>query len=156
MCHEALATAMEGLHDICHRPGAPAAAPVAAASSSAAAPPAPAAVPAAAEPLPPGWAEALDPTYNHTYHYNAATGERSWERPRASAASAGGEAPRLAPPGSGLALPPGWVEARDPASGVPYFYNAATGAFLNTPEPQLQASSSRSHLQRSSRPYEKY
>jgi len=77
----------------------------------------------------------VDPAYNHAYYYNAATGERTWERPRggaapgaaAPAAPRGAEA-RLAPPGSGLALPAGWAEARDPASGVPYFYNAATGA----------------------------
>jgi hypothetical protein len=24
-------------------------------------------------------------------------------------------------------LPPGWTEGKDPASGVPYYYNAATG-----------------------------
>ncbi|KAK9835178.1 hypothetical protein WJX81_003765 [Elliptochloris bilobata] len=101
----------------------------AATPSNAAATPASAAAPAAVDPLPPGWAEALDPTYNHTYYFNAATGERSWERPRAPVAAAAGTAiePKLAPPGTGLALPPGWAEARDPASGVPYFYNAATG-----------------------------
>jgi len=98
------------------------------------APAAPAA-PAAPDALPPGWAAAVDPAYNHTYYYNAATGERTWERPRGGAAlgAAAPAAPRnaearLAPPGSGLALPAGWAEARDPASGVPYFYNAATGA----------------------------
>lgn len=90
---------------------------------------APSAAAPEAEALPPGWAEATDPTYNHTYHFNASTGERSWERPRAAGAAAGGAGePKLAPPGSGLLLPRGWAEARDPASGVPYFYNAATGA----------------------------
>lgn len=94
---------------------------------------------AEAEALPPGWAEAMDPTYNTTYYFHAGTGERSWERPRAAGAAAGsaGE-PKLAPPGSGLLLPRGWAEARDPASGSPYFYNAATGALAAGGHPVVE------------------
>ncbi|GAB4821496.1 hypothetical protein N2152v2_008542 [Parachlorella kessleri] len=88
---------------------APAAA-VARAPAAIAAPVASAPAAAAAESLPPGWAEAVDPTYNHTYYYNASTGERCWTRPKV-------EQP----------LPPGWVEASDPRTGLPYFSNPATG-----------------------------
>ena len=35
-----------------------------------------------AGPLPPGWHQATDPTYNHVYYYCPATGERSWTRPK--------------------------------------------------------------------------
>ncbi|PRW45720.1 Polyglutamine-binding 1 [Chlorella sorokiniana] len=61
-----------------------------------------------AGPLPPGWHQATDPTYNHVYYYCPATGERSWTRPKP-------------------ALPPGWTEAKDPSSGATYYYNAALG-----------------------------
>lgn len=68
-----------------------AAAPVqpAAAVSVAAAPAAAAAPPVASgsEALPEGWAEAIDPTYNHPYWYNVSTGERSWVRPKPAAAA---------------------------------------------------------------------
>lgn len=39
--------------------------------------------PLTAGPLPPGWYQATDPTYSHTYYYNPSTGERSWTRPAA-------------------------------------------------------------------------
>ena len=68
------------------------------------------AAPGPAEPLPPGWFEAVDSTYLHTYYFNPSTGERLWERP----------VPKPA-------LPPGWLEARDPGTGVPYYCNASTG-----------------------------
>lgn len=61
-------------------------------------------------PLPPGWYQAIDPSYNHPYFYSPRTGERSWLRP-------------AAPPRP--SLPPGWTEAKDPASGVTYYCNAA-------------------------------
>ncbi|PSC68224.1 poly-glutamine tract-binding [Micractinium conductrix] len=60
-------------------------------------------------PLPPGWYQASDPTYNRVYFYNPTTGDRSWTRPAASI------------------LPPGWTEGKDPSSGATYFYNSATG-----------------------------
>ncbi|KAK9901716.1 hypothetical protein WJX75_009929 [Coccomyxa subellipsoidea] len=90
---------------------------------------APAAVPAAAaapmasgsEPLPEGWSQAVDPTYNHPYWYNVSTGERSW-----GAASGVAKAPPPPKP-SGSQLPPGWSEAADPGTGLPYYFNAATG-----------------------------
>lgn len=63
-----------------------ASAPVAAAASAA---PAPAAASAASsEPLPEGWSEAVDPTYNHPYWYNVSTGKRTWVRPKAAATAA--------------------------------------------------------------------
>jgi hypothetical protein len=37
------------------------------------------AVPAAQ--LPAGWESALDPTYQRTYYFNRATGERTWTLP---------------------------------------------------------------------------
>lgn len=40
---------------------------------------------AASDALPEGWAQALDPTYNHVYYYNSSTGERTWERPKPKA-----------------------------------------------------------------------
>lgn len=61
--------------------------------------------------LPPGWAEAVDPTYNHPYWYNHSTGERRWTRP-----------PMPAP-----SLPLGWAAAKDPNSGQKYYFNTATG-----------------------------
>lgn len=36
----------------------------------------------AMNPLPAGWFEAIDVTYNHPYWYNPSTGERTWERPK--------------------------------------------------------------------------
>ena len=117
-----------------HAPSVPAVTPVVtpAAPSAAAA--------AAGGALPPGWQETIDPTYNHPYFYNVTTGERSWTRPGAAApapaaaaappasttagATAVSASPKVisaAPVASGAAaaaaLPLGWVEAVDPASG---------------------------------------
>jgi hypothetical protein len=101
---------------------------------------APGAAAAAAGALPPGWQEAVDPTYNHPYYFNVTTGERSWTRPGVSPAPAAAAAtvavttsatagatvsasPKVisaAPVSStaaAAALPQGWVEAVDPATG---------------------------------------
>ncbi|GFH11206.1 uncharacterized protein HaLaN_06673 [Haematococcus lacustris] len=59
--------------------------------------------------LPPGWFEAVDPTYHHPYWFCPASGERSWVRP--------GEA----------ALPQGWSMAVDPATQAHYYFNTASG-----------------------------
>ncbi|BDA42301.1 probable polyglutamine-binding protein 1 at C-terminar half [Coccomyxa sp. Obi] len=120
--------------------GAPVAssAPVAAQPTASAAPvaAAPAAVAPAAsssEPLPEGWSEAVDPTYNHPYWYNVSTGERTWVRPKPVAkapapAAASGMAKAPPPPKmTGTPLPLGWSEAVAPDTGLPYYFNAATG-----------------------------
>ena len=53
----------------------------------------------------------MDPRYGVPYFFNAGTGQRQWQQPRAD-------------------LPPGWQEARDPRFGLPYFFNLATGQRL--------------------------
>ncbi|KAK9800843.1 hypothetical protein WJX73_008066 [Symbiochloris irregularis] len=90
----------------------------------------------------PGWLEAFDPTYRHPYWYNPSTGQRSWQKPQAAPPQqqqqqpAAAEAGRLPPPqtrpgagaGAVQALPDGWSEGRDAASGAVYYYNTSTGA----------------------------
>lgn len=44
-----------------------------------------------AGPLPPGWHQATDPTYNHVYYYCPATGERSWTRPKPAVSGRGSD-----------------------------------------------------------------
>uniref|UniRef100_A0A061RJ26 Polyglutamine-binding protein 1 n=3 Tax=Tetraselmis sp. GSL018 TaxID=582737 RepID=A0A061RJ26_9CHLO len=72
--------------------------------------------------LPPGWEQAVDPTYNHVYYYNPSTGERTWVRP-----GHGQEGAKPLPAADSDGLPPGWVAATDPASGVAYYCNASLG-----------------------------
>ena len=124
-------------------PSAPVAAqPVASAAPVAAVPAAVAPAASSSEPLPEGWSEAVDPTYNHPYWYNVSTGERSWVRPQPAAkAPAPAAAPGIAkapppPKVTGSPLPLGWSEAVAPDTGLPYYFNAATGVCL--PSPALQ------------------
>ena len=55
----------------------------------------------------------LDPHTGKTYYVNSATGQTTWELPRA------------VPP---RALPRGWINITDDASGATYYHNASTGA----------------------------
>lgn len=113
-----------------------AAQPTASPAPVAAAPAAVAPVASTSEPLPEGWSEAVDPTYNHPYWYNVSTGERTWERPKpaakASAPAAASSMAKAPPPPklSGTPLPLGWSEAVAPDTGLPYYFNAATGVPL--------------------------
>ena len=59
--------------------------------------------------LPQGWVSAQAPT-GALYYVNTSTGVTQWEPPTAL------------PP-----LPPGWVEGRDPNSGIAYYANPSTG-----------------------------
>jgi len=90
--------------------------------------------------LPEGWVEYSDPSTGKPYFYNAATGVTAWERPgddapSTSTASApapvSAEATTSAISSSATTteekLLEGWSEHGDPASGKPYYYNAATG-----------------------------
>ena len=65
-------------------------------------------VSAVADGLPSGWAAAMDPRYGLPYYFNAATGQRLWEKP-------------------GNELPDGWAEAQDHSTSVTYYYCSATG-----------------------------
>ena len=75
------------------------------------------------DPLPEGWAEAIDKTYGTKYYYNAKLGQSSWTRPRASVAPA---AVSVTAPSS--TLPPGWKEAVDPKTGRTYYCNPFTSS----------------------------
>lgn len=116
-----------------------AAQPTASAAPVAAAPVAVAQVASSSEPLPEGWSEAVDPSYNHPYWYNVNTSERTWVRPMPAAkaaapAAASGMAKASPPPKmTGTPLPLGWSEAVAPDTGLPYYFNAATGVCLCAP-----------------------
>lgn len=88
------------------------------------------ALPSAVPALPAGWEVVVDPSSGKPYYCNRATGESSWTQPAAPAAApvfmpvAPPPAPVAAPQ---PALPAGWEQAPDPASGKMYFFNRATG-----------------------------
>jgi len=83
--------------------------------------------------LPVGWVEYPDPATGNPYFHNAASGETTWTRPVDAAPQQQmfqqPQQPQLQqqmfqqPP---QALPPGWVEFKDPSTGNPYFHCAAT------------------------------
>ena len=87
-----------------------------------------AAVAAASTGLPPGWYEAMDPTYQTVYYFNPTTGERTWLRPGATPAQTAIAPPPPPPPPSGgrERLPPGWKRMVDPATGQPYYVHPAS------------------------------
>ena len=58
--------------------------------------------------LPPGWEMAPDPSTGKPYYFHRASGERSWEKPKAPDNK----------------LPDGWNVANDPA-GKQYYYHTS-------------------------------
>ena len=56
-----------------------------------------AAAPPLPDELPAGWQEAVDPTYQHPYWFNVATGERSWVKPGSQPVSAPAPVASVAP-----------------------------------------------------------
>merc|ERR1712203_1188321 len=85
--------------------------------------PTPSAAPGGA--LPPGWESATDPASGKQYFFNRATNETSWTPPAGAPAAQPPfvPVPSAAPTAS---IPPGWEEAKDPASGKTYYFNRAT------------------------------
>ncbi len=65
-----------------------------------------------AGPLPPGWHQATDPTYNTVYYYCPATGERSWSRPQPAVRASGWLT------WQGQVFPSGWAMRPTPAGWV--------------------------------------
>jgi len=93
-----------------------------------------------------GWEQTTDPSSGKTYYFNRSTGETSWTPPAGANAAATAPAAavaadeqlasQLAPePASqpAAALPEGWEQATDPASGKTYYFNRGTGATSWTP-----------------------
>lgn len=101
------------------------------------------------EALPPGWVEATDPSSGKVYYCNPQTRETKWERPTVVTTNTTASATKPLQSGNSRAisgnlagshqkttpnesqrqqqqLPPGWVEAKDPASGKIYFCNPQT------------------------------
>jgi len=79
--------------------------------------------------LPPGWEQITDPGTGQIYYCNRSTGESSWSPPAMPTALAPAltSGPTMVPgPSSVISLPPGWEEAKDPASGKPYYFNRST------------------------------
>lgn len=75
--------------------------------------------------LPEGWSEVTDPTSGHPYFFHAATNETTWVRPKPVDP---GPPPGPPPPSAKSdALPEGWQQATDDASGHVYYWNAGTG-----------------------------
>merc|ERR1719379_1781726 len=72
--------------------------------------------------LPPGWEQATDPASGRPYFCNRATGETSWTPPAAQA-PAPAPAPMAPPMPTASALPPGWEQTTDQASGKLYYFN---------------------------------
>ena len=70
--------------------------------------------------LPPGWSEAVDPTYSHPYWFNASTGERTWVKPTLQPPPEPEQAQLVSGP-----LLPGWRQAVDPTTNITYYYNRA-------------------------------
>lgn len=103
----------------------PTAVPAVAAKSAATSATTPAS--SSAAPLPAGWFEAVDTTYNHPYFYNPGTGETRWVRPEADPEAAAAPDPKIDAKPVVDELPEGWVEAIDPGSGAVYYCNAERG-----------------------------
>jgi hypothetical protein len=84
-------------------------------------------LPPRTSPLPDGWQESMDPTYNHPYWFNLSTGERSWVKPghdlTASGSGHAGASNETDLPDA--PLPAGWKSSVDSATGVTYYYNRA-------------------------------
>lgn len=76
--------------------------------------------------LPAGWEQATDPSSGKVYYCNRVTGESSWTVPTGGVDVAA-SAPAAAPAAASPALPAGWEQAADPASGKQYYFNRATG-----------------------------
>lgn len=72
-------------------------------------------------PLPPGWAEGIDPETGSSYFYNQSTGRSQWERPTLKAF-----VPPPPPPPILVPLPPDWQETTDITTGQRYYYNVKT------------------------------
>ena len=85
-----------------------------------------AAAPELSWPLPPGWAQAIDPTYNTAYWFCRATGVRSWTHPAAASSVfvAAPPPPPPPPPPAMSKLPPGWRTVVEPTTGRPYYAHA--------------------------------
>ncbi|TVU36059.1 hypothetical protein EJB05_17971 [Eragrostis curvula] len=73
-----------------------------------------------AQELPPGWAEAKDPTTGASYFYNQSTGVTQWDRP--------GGAVNTMQHQVSPSLPENWEEAIDESTGHKYYYNTKTQA----------------------------
>ncbi|KAK3162831.1 hypothetical protein QOZ80_1BG0094350 [Eleusine coracana subsp. coracana] len=71
-----------------------------------------------AQELPPGWAEAKDPTTGASYFYNQSTGVTQWDRPSCVVNTTQHQVSR--------SLPENWEEAIDESTGNKYYYNTKT------------------------------
>ncbi|GJM92082.1 hypothetical protein PR202_ga08510 [Eleusine coracana subsp. coracana] len=73
-----------------------------------------------AQELPPGWAEAKDPTTGTSYFYNQSTGVTQWDRPSGVVNTTQHQVSR--------SLPENWEEAIDESTGNKFYYNTKTQA----------------------------
>jgi polyglutamine-binding protein 1 len=84
-----------------------------------------------AQVLPPGWAEAKDPTTGASYFYNHSTGVTQWDRP--------GGAVNTMQHQVSPSLPQNWEEAIDESTGNKYYYNTKTQATQWEPPTSVDA-----------------
>lgn len=76
-------------------------------------------------PLPEGWVESVDAATGKTYYSHAETGKSTWDKPLPPERKALKRTMTMAQ--QEAALPEGWTEMTDPASGGLYYYHADKG-----------------------------